>query len=236
MTASSNPMQAQYDPETLKLIADIGRAAGKHSAAHVLSQAALPAVVAANYQTIEHCDWRVEEWRYEFNPTLARRMVEQGQYVGLTCSGIARRAFLPAVRNLDYGPTKRLDARFVCERQTIEAGVRFTLHSDAGVRLTPIDHFDLGLRCAQVELRLSPSEVLRAVTSTAAEAIRLTDRGVLAPGRRADLIVVEGDPLTDLACLGQVRAVMKAGRWYRLPERSITTPATGNSPSTETPR
>jgi imidazolonepropionase-like amidohydrolase len=36
---------------------------------------------------------------------------------------------------------------------------------------------------------------------------------VLAPGKRADLIVVEGNPLQDLAALEKVRAVMKAGRW-----------------------
>jgi hypothetical protein len=179
----------------------------------------MPAVVAANYRTIEHCDWRVEEFRYEFDPTLARQIIDQGQTVGLTMSGLARRAFLPGVKQLDISPVRRLDARFVCERQMIDFGVRYTLHSDAGVRMTPIDRFDLGLRAAQVELRLTPAEILRAVTSTAADAIGLPDRGVLQPGRRADLIVVEGDPLTDIAAIGKVRAVMKAGRWYRLPPR-----------------
>jgi imidazolonepropionase-like amidohydrolase len=223
MTASSDPMRAQYDAATLADIADIGRAAGKHAAAHVLSRSAMPAAVAANYRTIEHCDWRVEEFRYEFDPALARRMIEQGQFAGLTMSGVARRAFLPEVRRLTIGPVRRLDDRFACERQLIEFGVRYTLHSDAGVRLTPIDRFDLGLRTAHIELRLSPAEILRAVTSTAAEAIGLGDRGVLAPGRRADLIVVEGDPLADIACVGNVRAVMKRGRWYRLPAGRITT-------------
>jgi imidazolonepropionase-like amidohydrolase len=224
MTASSDPMKAQYDPETLLLIADFGRAAGKHSAAHVLSRAALPAVIAANYRTIEHCDWRVEEFRYEFQPELAQRMIDQDQFAGLTMSGLARRAFLPAVNTLGIGPVKRLDARFECERRMIDFGVRYTLHSDAGVRMCPIDRFDLGLRAAQVELHLTPSEILRAVTATAAEAIGLPDRGTLTPGRRADLIVVEGDPLTDIACVGKVRAVMKAGRWYRLSGSPITTP------------
>src|SRR5262249_12368202 len=46
MTPSSDPMRAQYDPETLALIADIGRSAGRHTAAHVLSRVALPGVVA----------------------------------------------------------------------------------------------------------------------------------------------------------------------------------------------
>src|SRR5262245_43576383 len=46
MTPSSDPMKAQYDDTALKVIADIGRKANRHSAAHVLSQAALPGVVA----------------------------------------------------------------------------------------------------------------------------------------------------------------------------------------------
>jgi imidazolonepropionase-like amidohydrolase len=213
MTASSDPMKAQYDARTLLRIADIGRAANKHSAAHVLSRSALPSVVAANYRTIEHCDWRVEEFRYEFDPDLARRIVDQNQYVGLTMSGLARRAFLPEVKTFDISPVKRLDARFACERQMIDFGIRYTIHSDAGVRLCPIDQFALGLRAAEVELKLTPSEILRAVTATAAEAIGLSDRGILTAGKRADLIVVEGDPTRDLRALERVRGVLKAGVW-----------------------
>jgi imidazolonepropionase-like amidohydrolase len=216
MTPSSNPMRAQYDPETLALIAHIGRRADKHAAAHVLSRAALPAVVSAHYRTIEHCDWRIEEECYEFDPELARRMLDQEQYVGLTMAGIARRRFLPQIARDTSGPVRRLDARFACERQLIDSGVRFTLHSDAGVRLTPIDRFDLGLRTAQLELGLTPHEILQAVTRTAADALGLNDRGTLTPGRRADLFLVEGNPLQDLACLQRVRAVMKEGQWVKL--------------------
>jgi imidazolonepropionase-like amidohydrolase len=213
MTAGSEPMRAQYPPEILKLIADIGRKAKKHTAAHVLSRAALPAAVAANIRTIEHCDWRVEEYRYEFDPTLARRMIEQEQFAGLTMSGITRRAFLPQVSKMSWGPVRRLDMRFACERKMIDFGVRFTLHTDAGVQLTPIDRFALGLRAAVVELKLTPSEALVAATGTAAEALGLNDRGVLMAGKRADLLVVRGNPLEDLVCLEHVEAVMKAGRW-----------------------
>jgi imidazolonepropionase-like amidohydrolase len=174
---------------------------------------ALPGAVAARVRTVEHCDWRVEEDRYEFDPELARRMRDQEQYVGLTLSGIARRAFLPQVARLNIGPVRRLDQRFACERRMIDFGLRYTLHSDAGVRLTPIDRFDIGLRAAVIELRLTPAEVLRAATGTAAEAVGLADRGTLTPGKRADLVVVRGNPLEDLACLQNVEAVMKAGQW-----------------------
>jgi imidazolonepropionase-like amidohydrolase len=216
MTASSDPMTPQYDAATITMIADIGRAAGKHTAAHVLSRSALPAAVKARVRTIEHCDWRVQENVYEFDPGLADRMIEQEQFAGLTMSGIARRAFLPQVNQLNLAVVKRLDQRFACERQMIAHGLRYTLHSDAGVRLTPIDRFDLGLRTAVIELGLSPAEALGACTATAAQAIEQPDRGVVAAGKRADLLVVEGNPLDDIASVRRVRAVMKAGVWITL--------------------
>jgi imidazolonepropionase-like amidohydrolase len=121
--------------------------------------------------------------------------------------------FLPQIAADTSGPVRRLDIRFECERPMLDFGVRYTLHSDAGVRLTPINTFALGLRTAVLELRLTPAEALVAATSTAAEAIGLNDRGVLAAGKRADLLVVEGNPPEDLSCLERVRAVMKAGKW-----------------------
>lgn len=221
MTASSNPMRAQYDDTTLKMIADLGRAAGKHSAAHVLSRSALPGVVAANYRTIEHCNFRTEEIVYQFAPELAARIKDQQQYVGLTMSGTIRRAFLPPPTTpLKYASAAHLDRRFACERQMIDFGLKYTLHTDAGVPRTPIDRFDLGLRAAVLELKLTPAEALTAATKTAAEALDLSDRGVLLPGKRADLFIVEGNPLHDLECLAKVKAVMKAGQWVAgAPER-----------------
>jgi len=165
-------------------------------------------------RTIEHCDWRVEESRYEFDPELARRIIDQEQYVGLTMSGLARRAFLPQIAQDTSGLVRRLDARFACERQMIDAGIRYTLHSDAGVRLAPIDRFDLGLRAAVIGVAAHAcGGVDGGDRRPRAAAIGLNDRGTLKAGQRADLLIVEGNPLTDLSCLARVRAVMKAGKW-----------------------
>jgi imidazolonepropionase-like amidohydrolase len=213
MTASSDPMTPQYDAATLTLIADIGRAAGKHTAAHVLSRSALPFAAQARVRTIEHCDWRALENTYDFDPQLADRLIVQQQYVGLTMSGIARRAFLPQVGRMNLPVVKRLDQRFASERQMIAHGMHYTLHSDAGVRLTPIGRFDLVVRTAVVELGISPTQAMRACTAAAAEAIELRDRGVVKPGKRADLVVIEGNPLENPECLQRVRAVLKAGQW-----------------------
>jgi imidazolonepropionase-like amidohydrolase len=212
MTRTSDPMKAQFADATLKAIADIGRGAGRHTAAHVLSRAALPGAVAARVRTVEHCDWRVEENRYEFDPELARRMIDEGVFAGLTMSGLTRRSVAPEPAGDMAGPVRRLDARFASERRLIEAGVRFSLHSDAGVRRTPVESLALGLRAAEIELKLTPAEVLTAATATAADAIGLCDRGRLLPGLRADVLVVEGDPTRDLTALHRVRAVFQRGR------------------------
>lgn len=59
---------------------------------------------------------------------------------------------------------------------------------------------------------LRPAEALAAATSVPAEVFGLADRGRLLPGRRADLVLVDGDPTTDLAATGSLRQVWVAGR------------------------
>jgi imidazolonepropionase-like amidohydrolase len=59
---------------------------------------------------------------------------------------------------------------------------------------------------------LSPAEVLRAATVDAAKVMGWEDRvGALEPGRYADLIAVDGDPLAATSALESVRFVMKGG-------------------------
>ncbi len=58
---------------------------------------------------------------------------------------------------------------------------------------------------------LSPIAALKLATSTSAENHGLADRGIIAPGKRADLVVFEGDPTIDLTALERVRMVIKAG-------------------------
>jgi imidazolonepropionase-like amidohydrolase len=58
---------------------------------------------------------------------------------------------------------------------------------------------------------MSPADVLQAATRVAARALRLKDRGVLAPGMLADLIVLEADPLVDIANLRRVESVILGG-------------------------
>ncbi len=57
---------------------------------------------------------------------------------------------------------------------------------------------------------LKPIEALRADTATPARRFGLTDRGCIAPGACADLLLVDGDPLTNIADTLSIRTV-----WHR---------------------
>ncbi|GAA1914190.1 amidohydrolase family protein [Streptantibioticus ferralitis] len=59
---------------------------------------------------------------------------------------------------------------------------------------------------------LSPVEALRAATVLPARHFGLEDRGAVTPGLRADLLLVDGDPTTDIRATRQVRAVWTAGQ------------------------
>ncbi len=61
-----------------------------------------------------------------------------------------------------------------------------------------------------------PMDAIVALTSRSAESLRLQDSiGSVAPGMQADLIGVDGDPLTDITALRRVIFVMKGGRIFR---------------------
>jgi imidazolonepropionase-like amidohydrolase len=61
-----------------------------------------------------------------------------------------------------------------------------------------------------------PMDAIVGLTSLAAESMNLGDTiGAIAPGLEADLVGVEGDPLTDITALQRVRFVMKGGKIYR---------------------
>jgi imidazolonepropionase-like amidohydrolase len=59
---------------------------------------------------------------------------------------------------------------------------------------------------------LSTIDALRSATSVAADACGLKDIGRLAPGMRADLIAVEGNPLARITDLERVRLVVRDGQ------------------------
>ena len=90
------------------------------------------------------------------------------------------------------------------------AGVKMLFGTDAGV-------YPHGTNAKQfakmVEWGMTPMQAIQAATRSAAEALdRSADVGAIAPGRYADLIAVDADPLTDIHTLEHVAVVIKGGQ------------------------
>jgi imidazolonepropionase-like amidohydrolase len=96
-------------------------------------------------------------------------------------------------------------------RRFVEHGGRVLYGTDLGNQGPPpaVDVEELRLLVAA---GLTPARALVAATSAAAAHLGLADAGRVAPGARADLLLVAGDPLADLAALSRVRLVTRDGR------------------------
>ncbi len=95
-------------------------------------------------------------------------------------------------------------------RWAVDAGVRITYSTDSGVYPHELvaHQFD-----TYVRFGMAPLAAIRSATTVAAECLGWADRvGTLLPGRFADLVAVEGDPLDDIRTLERPVAVMKGGR------------------------
>ena len=64
---------------------------------------------------------------------------------------------------------------------------------------------------------MTPLAAIRSATLNAADLLGVEDRGVIAPGKLADLIAVSGDPLQDVTVLERVEFVMKGGAVKKAP-------------------
>lgn len=90
---------------------------------------------------------------------------------------------------------------------------------DAGVPIIPGTD-DLAGYMLHHELELyaragiAPAEVLRLATLTSAQVIGVSDRGVIAPGKLADMVLIDGDPSKNMADIEKVDLTIKGGKTY----------------------
>jgi imidazolonepropionase-like amidohydrolase len=204
---SSQPGAAELSRAQLAAIVAAAHRRGRKVAVHAQGPEAIANAVAAGVDSIEHGAFVDEAG--------AREMKRQGIVLVPTLYRLdwaleqARAAAEPAPARV-AALTKARDEAQAHVRRAIALGVPVALGTDATV-------FPHGLNARELAvlagLGLSPSRAVRAATLDAARLLGLErEVGAIAPGLRADLIAVDGDPLLDLRALEKVRFVMKDGQ------------------------
>lgn len=111
----------------------------------------------------------------------------------------------------------RMQGQIPLWRDAVRRGVKVAFGTDQSHRLMVGENL-AELRFMVDWLGMSPMEAIVAATSTAAACIERPELGSLEQGRIADIVVVDGDPLTDIRILeerARIHLVMKEGRAFR---------------------
>jgi len=237
MTRGTNPSTSQYTVEELRAAVDETHRVGRRVVAHAHGTPGIRNAVRAGVDTIAHCKWQAEVSGRDYEPRLRKElslgshwwkpavrdldlavieeMIERGINVDLTFSGVRRTLIPHDGMKAEEQESCRAQLRELHHHYRVvkEAGVKVIVSSDAGPGGTKFEDFALGPMGVVEAGIMDAMEALVAVTRLPAEAVGLEDEvGTVEPGKCADLVVVDGDPLEDLRSLRRVEFVMLAGR------------------------
>ena len=212
VSSQSDPIDAlQYSMEELQAAVDEAERANTYVMAHVYTARGIRRCIEAGVRTIEHGNFLDE-------PT-AKMMVERGVY--LSPNLVCYRILADQATALGYPPGTVEKAQEVLAVGTRglaiahRAGVKCSFGTD--LSRTPDRMCDEFLIRAEV---LGHADNIRGATLIGAEIVRMEGRiGVIAEGAHADLLAVDGDPLSDIGVLAEqgrhMAMIMKGGAFAK---------------------
>lgn len=216
-TQSWNPSFSQAE---LDALVEEAHRFDRKATAHCLCARSIEMAINAGFDQLEHAGFIADRTgRQVYEPAVADKLAKSGTPVTGTLA--VGGAVLRELRGREaLSPT---DAAFLARwenaaaqnllqfRKLREAGVTFVAGTDAGWRFTRFDDLPLEMELMQ-EGGMSAMDTIVAATGYAAQVIDIAHQtGSLKPGLAADILIVGGDPLADLAALRDVRLVMQAG-------------------------
>lgn len=209
MTPGSDKWTPQYSVDELSAIADEAHRLGKTVITHALCLEAVENSVRAGIDGIEHCGLESLKGRCRDADSILDMMVEKRTVVGCVIPGFIRRAF---DRDGLLG-THEADSLVSSVARVFQRGIDVLVGTDTGVRFTPFTQDLIGsLRVLKVCLGLSNDQIVRLMTQESARLLGIAGcTGTVEAGKDADLIAVEGNPLTDIDALARVVCVIKSG-------------------------
>lgn len=207
----ANEATPQFTLDELKAAADEAHLLGKRITAHATIPQAIRNVVEAGFDSVEHGGFADDD--------VLEKMVKRGITVVPTLS--------PSVLQTERGPQLGMPPEVVAARKKRfekmapgagllnmrQAGIKFAFGTDAGSPCVPHQEI-LGEMHALLayEVVTNPLDIIQMLTINSAELRGDADHlGSVEEGKLADLVVVDGDPLTDIDVLGNVRHVFVGG-------------------------
>jgi imidazolonepropionase-like amidohydrolase len=204
-SVSPAPTASAYTREEVRAAVEEADRAGTYAAAHAHGGPGLRLAVEEGVRTVEHAALATDE-------DLAL-MIERRAWLICTFAIFMHPAGIeqgdgqrPAIMD-----KMRWARRVVAETfpRHLASGVRFACGTDAVHGRMPFELATL------VRFGVSTRDALLAGTRWGAEACRIDATvGTIEPGKHADLIAIDGDPLRDIAAMERVRGVMKDGILY----------------------
>lgn len=209
LSKGDNAELEQYSPEEMQAIIREAHRLGRKVAAHAHGAQGIKDAVLAGVDSIEHGSFIDEEDIQLMKqhgtylvPTLylGDWLLENYQKLGLTDDMVAKaKLVLPAARQN--------------VARAFREGVKVAFGTDAAVYPHGLNAHEFAV---MVKLGLTPLAAIQAATVNAADLLGWSDQiGTLEPGKYADLIAVEGDPLKDVTTLENVKVVLKGGEVVR---------------------
>lgn len=205
LARGTRPGVQELADDGLRVAVEEANQLGVFVAAHAHGAEGIKAAVRAGVRSIEHGSLMDDE--------AIELMVRHGTYLvadlydGDVIEAVGRRDGWPAeTLRKNEETTEAQRAGF---RRAVAAGVRIGYGTDAGV----YPHGDNAVQMSyMVRYGMTPWAAIRSATAVAAECMGWNERvGAIAPGRFADLVAVDGDPLEDPGCLTRIGWVMRGG-------------------------
>ena len=209
--AGERPVADSFGVEALRAVADVAHAAGLKMTAHAHGLAGARDAVQAGADCVEH--------GYRLDGATVSLMVERGTWL------VPTMVAMEAAQAPQWAPGRpdetarrareRWEAAVAAVRLAHAAGVPLATGTDC-FAIVPIDALRREVLLLVTEGGLSPPEALHAATGRAATLLGIDARtGIVATGKQADLLLVDGDPIADPACLNSIVAVWRRGQRVR---------------------
>ena len=191
-------------PEEMRAIVETAHALGRKATAHSHAAEGTRAALEAGVDSVEHASYLDDD--------TIRLFKAKGAW--LVPTEIAPIAALAQARSGALPPATipkaeaAAAAMHASHKRAFAAGVKFAFGTDTGVS----KHGGNATEFAQlIDLGMTPAQAIRSATVDAADLLGRDDLGLLAPGKRADIIAVSGSPLEDVTRLEHVDFVMHRG-------------------------